>query len=190
MSRVEDINNLNSLYIKFCEGHSIAQKTLYEKTSSRLFNYIIGKTNVSTAEAADLMQETWFKLWKACSTDHKNVNFDVRMYKTAHSLVIDYWRAKKAKKRTTSEVSLDNRGNKENESSEWVVAAEDITDDASVLYDLKESIRALSFEQRQAWILMQGGKSNEEIAWLTDSNVEAVRSRIRYANEAIKKYLS
>ena len=211
MSNTKDMDDLSVLYIKFCEGNRKAQRELYDGTSKRLFNYVLGKSDISVEEAAELMQETWLKLWKACSVPLGVVTFDARMYTIAKNLVIDNYRArKKTKKRTTVEeeaaddeqfgeqsaghgfnknVSIDSVANNENGGFEWQFPANDIYDDPMLLYVLKKAIKELPFLQRQAWILMQDGKSIEEISQLTESDTEAVRSRIRYANSKIKKCL-
>jgi len=204
MSSTGHIDDLNRLYVRFCEGDVGAQSELYAKTSTRLHRYILSNTSVSNEVIAELMQETWIKLWRACSTDYESVSFVARMYRIARSLTVDYWRAeKRTRKRTTYEEELSHRVlsgsdeaiNKDSFSSSvdiqtsWEFRADGISDDAGLIYDLKKAIQSLPVLQRQAWILMQDGYTNEEISHMTNSDLEAVRSRIRYANSKLIKVL-
>jgi RNA polymerase sigma-70 factor (ECF subfamily) len=55
--------------------------------------------------------------------------------------------------------------------------------------DLLLALESLSKEQQQAFLLKEEGFSRREIAVMTDSNEETIKSRILYASNHLKRIL-
>ena len=55
--------------------------------------------------------------------------------------------------------------------------------------DLLLALESLSKEQQQAFLLREEGFSRREIAVMTDTNEETIKSRIRYASTHLKRIL-
>jgi DNA-directed RNA polymerase specialized sigma24 family protein len=61
--------------------------------------------------------------------------------------------------------------------------------ESSFINQFNIGLSLLPFSQKEAFFLQQEGFSLAQIAQLTASESETVRSRIRYAKQALKKHL-
>ncbi|MFO0718883.1 MAG: RNA polymerase sigma factor [Candidatus Paceibacterota bacterium] len=72
----------------------------YREHTDALFRYCYFKT-LNRDEAKDMLQETFVKTWEYIRNGGEVINMKAFLYRTAHNIVVDHYRKKKA-------VSLDN----------------------------------------------------------------------------------
>ena len=77
----------------------------YSDYSDKLFRYCFFKFS-NREFSVDLFQETFIRVWEYLFKDKEIDNFQSFLYKTAHNLVIDYYR----KKKTVSLDEMSERG--------------------------------------------------------------------------------
>lgn len=169
--------------LAYAAGDAAAFEALYARHRGGLYRYLIRQCG-QPGIADELFQEIWLSAVRARSSYVPTAKFTTWLYRIARNRLIDHWRA-------TGQVEL--------------VAAEAIDgdDDSDLLAqipgarndepDVRASAREISLRlhaalgalppaQRDVFLLHQeGGLELAEIAELTGSGVETVKSRLRYA---------
>jgi RNA polymerase sigma-70 factor (ECF subfamily) len=141
------------------------------------------------ATADELMQEVWFAVARDAARYEPTARFTTWLFTIAHHRMIDSIR--KGRRQT----SLDSLGHE----SESVV--EHLTADPSagpyavaVARDQAEAViravETLPADQREAFLLqVEGDLTVEEIAAITHTNFETIKSRLRYARAKLRELL-
>ena len=163
----------DSLLIKrYLQGDAGAFDRLYERFRLPVFNYIIRQVG-EQAVAEDIFQDVWFRVIRALEGFDAESHFPGWLFRIAHNRLVDHWR----------------------QSGKWPMEAlpdeqevrQSLTQDIrQFLQDcvdrLKQLIGLLNPDQRDAFLLQQeSGLSLEQIAEVTGTSRETVKSRLRYA---------
>jgi RNA polymerase sigma-70 factor, ECF subfamily len=168
------------LMLAYARGDAAAFETLYGRHKGPLFGFVLRSAR-TRGDAEELFQDVWMRAIEARTRYQPTAKFSTWLYTIAHHRLIDHWRA-----RGLSLVSLDaNEGDDgpaidppgppSAEPHEIALAVE--SRDRIVA-----AIEALPLAQREAFLLhAEGGLSVAEIAQATGTNVEAAKSRLRYA---------
>ena len=140
-------------------------------------------------DAADCLQETMLKAWRAIRTYRGDCALSTWLYRTAVTVCLDFLRRQKRLPVTESADALaDDEG--------FSPVDDSPTPDEAVLRaesadDLRAAIDALPAEMRTAIILYAlQGMPYEEIAQVTKTSVGTVKSRINRARQKIAAYLA
>jgi RNA polymerase sigma-70 factor (ECF subfamily) len=158
-------------------GDNASFDTLYERHRAPLFRYVKRQCgNRSVAE--ELYQDVWMRVIKAKQQWQPGTRFQPWLYRIAHNRIIDHWRA--------------GRENNPGIEDEEVIPLEKPWPDAMML--IKECVErlfkllgGLSEEQRNAFLLKEeAGLSLEQIAEVTGTGFETVKSRLRYALKRLR----
>jgi RNA polymerase sigma-70 factor (ECF subfamily) len=165
------------LMLAYAGGDAAAFETLYARHKGPLFRFVLRSVRES-AQAEELFQEIWMRAIEARERYAPQAKFTTWLYTIAHNRLVDHWRA-----RGLALVSLDDE--------ERAVAEPAAGPDADpprqlearqTLERLAAAIAALPLAQREAFLLHhEGDLSVAEIAAATGSDVEAAKSRLRYA---------
>ena len=140
-------------------------------------------------DAADCLQETMLKAWRAIRTYRGDCALSTWLYRTAVTVCLDFLRRQKRLPVTESADALS-----EDEGFTPVDASP--TPDEAVLRaesadDLRAAIDALPADMRTAIILYAlQGMPYEEIAEVTKASVGTVKSRINRARQKIARFLA
>ena len=158
------------------DGDAAAFDTLYNRHRGPLFRYVLRGVKLR-AVAEELYQEIWIRVIEARRRYSPTARFTTWLYTIAHNRLVDYWRRKEL----------------------TVVSAEDETvpDHAAdparqaqgreAMARFSEALGQLPHAQREAFLLHEeAGLTAMEIAAVTGSEVEAVKSRLRYAVAKLK----
>jgi len=171
------------LMLAYAAGDATAFDALYVRHKGGVYRYVLrhcGHAGVTD----ELFQDIWMNVVRARTSYVPSAKFATWLYRIAHNRLIDHWRA-------TGHV-------------EFVIAASDDdegdddplnavpgarSDEPEIRVGAKEigvrllaALSALPSAQREVFLLHQeGGLELSEIATLTDSAVETVKSRLRYA---------
>lgn len=145
---------------------------LYDNCADDLYHFLLTQSDRTIAK--DISQKTWLKIFEKPHLYHNSGRFIAWLFTVARYALIDEFRK-------TNRIDLDQQS-LENQS---------ITD--TVKLDLAKAfdreLSALPFEQREAFCLQQEGFGLQEIANITHSKTETVKSRLRYAKTSLRKNL-
>lgn len=153
-------------------GDNHALSTLYDACGNDLYHFILSLSDPTLAK--DISQATWLKVIEKKHLYKDSGSFKAWIFTLARNQLIDEIRRQK---NTTADL-----GN--------VVAEQaDEAHDAALLSRFNRALVNLPFAQREAFCLQQEDFSLEDIAVITHSNIEAVKSRLRYAKDGLRKQL-
>lgn len=133
----------------------------------------------NTADADDLAQETFLRVWKHASRWQPNrVRFTTWLYRIARNLAIDQHRKRRDTNDDLSQIADPAPG------------AEDVLDGESRRRHVREAVAALPERQRTALLLCQfQGMSNRDAADTLGVSVEALESLLARARRSLKNTL-
>jgi RNA polymerase sigma-70 factor (ECF subfamily) len=145
---------------------SAAFGVLYESHLDRVYRYIYYRVG-STAEAEDLSEQVFLKAWEAIDRyESRGVPFVAWLYRLAHNLVIDHYRARRPT------MPLEDVAEAEEPGANILDAVESQLDAEEV----RLAVRKLSPEHQQLIVLrFVEGMSHAEVAQITGKTEGATR---------------
>jgi RNA polymerase sigma-70 factor (ECF subfamily) len=174
------------------DGDARAFEVLYARHKGATYRYFLRHANGQAATADELHQDLWLKVIGARERYRAQAKFSTWLYTMARHRMIDHWRARDG-------VSLASLEDAETVTQVETAAASlhEASDDplgASIDAEARQRLIAALADvptlQRDAFLLhLEGGLSLEEIAGLTASSVETVKSRLRYAYRRLRAAL-
>lgn len=174
---------------RFARGDAAAFAALYRRHELRTWRYL--ERNVgSRAAAEELMQEVWFAVAREAARYRPTARFTTWLFAIARNRTIDAVRARRP------QVSLDEMGHEgaavigrlSSDPGSGPLAAAEAHDRALAL---RQALAQLPPEQRDALLLqLEGDLSVEEVAAITRTSFETVKSRLRYARTRLRELLS
>ncbi len=173
-----------------------AFNTLYQRHQGALYRYILGMIQRDHL-AKDMFQEVWVAVIRVPQSALKGKLFAPWLYTVARNRVIDHLRlAKNVVVADPDHEFLEEESMAENQSRAGVDSNTLQYDLADVLHNLRMGealltcVQGLPDLQREAFILQADSDMRiEEIAEMTQSPVETIRSRLRYARNTIRKQM-
>jgi len=178
-----------TLMARFARGDAGAFATLYRRHELRLWRYL--ERNVgSRATSEELMQEVWFAVAREAERYRPTARFTTWLFAIAHNRLIDAARARRP------HLSLETVGHESEALGERLTADPAAGPLAAAvrrdeLAALRRALALLPGEQRDAFLLQAEGElSVEDIAAVTGSSFETVKSRLRYARTRLRELLS
>lgn len=164
--------------LSFVDGDAAAFDALYRRHRPGVFRYLLRQCRERSI-AEELFQDIWMNLVQARSRYRVTAKFRTYLYTLAHNRLMDHFRRHKP---------LELVAHDEDEDAAAQVPApqtaqpERIAETREQAARLLALVEALPTAQREAFLLHEeGGLSLEDIAQVTGSNREAVKSRLRYA---------
>ncbi|MDX1508161.1 MAG: RNA polymerase sigma factor [Woeseiaceae bacterium] len=162
-----------ALMLRYKDGDAEAFETLYRRHNDALYRYLLRLCrHRDTAE--DIFQEAWGKIIASRDRYRPTAKFTTFLYRVAHNCFIDHVRRNK-RHANTVDVEPDTQchdGELPDEAVERNLARE----------RLEAALGALPDEQRDVFLLREeAGLTLDEIAFVTGSNRETTKSRLRYA---------
>jgi RNA polymerase sigma-70 factor (ECF subfamily) len=178
------------LMLRFGGGDAAAFDVLYERHRGGVFRYLLRQCG-NRASAEELFQDIWMNLVQARSRYRVEAKFSTYLYTLAHHRLMDHFRRHKGLELVSLDQDEDDPLDLPASATVQPERAAESREQAARLLALVEALPAV---QREAFLLHEeGGLSLEEIARVTDSNREAVKSRLRYAlaklRDGMKDYL-
>ncbi len=165
------------LMTSFRAGETSAFDDLYNRHRGPLFRYVKRQCN-NHAVAEELYQDVWMKVIHSKKQWKPGTKFQPWLYRIAHNRIIDHWRA--------------GRENNSKIEDENVIPLDRPWPDAMMLIRecverLFKLLSGLSEAQRSAFLLKEeAGLSLEQIAEVTGTGRETVKSRLRYALQRLR----
>jgi RNA polymerase sigma factor (sigma-70 family) len=179
------------LMLRFGRGDAAAFETLYRRHESRVFRYLYRHVG-NHANANDLLQEVWFAVARSAERYQPTAKFTTWLFTMAHHRMVDSLR------KARPQVSLDDTDGEHGEGFGLAdrLAADPRAEPPAELSSQDEAaallraVTALPVEQRAAFLMQAEGElSLVDIAEATGSNVETVKSRLRYARAKLRQLL-
>lgn len=173
------------------DGDAPAFDRLYARHRTWLYNLLVRQVQDRT-RADDIFQETWYSLIRSAATWEPKARFTTWLYMLARQRLVDHWR-----RANPEDESL--TFNEEDEAPPALLAAlTDSGSDPAVLAErgqlaqrLLAAVTALPAAQREVFLLVeQSDMTLEDIAGVTGSTRETVKSRLRYARAKLAQALA
>ena len=183
--RQPDMDNDAALLRRYRQGDAGAFALLYERHRLGLLRFLLGLCGEQTL-AEEVFQETWLSLIRSESQQREAVLFKTWLYQIGRNRLIDHWR-KSGRKQALSEVYDDAQHGQIDPQPEpeqsWVLSRDQGR--------LQAALQDLPAEQREVFLLRAHGDLElHEIAELTQSPAETVKSRLRYALQKLRRLLA
>jgi len=178
-SRITD----ESLMLKYQRGDSSAFEKLYKRHKDPLYAFLY-RSHVDFAVIEEIAQEAWIAVINSVKKYRASAKFKTYLYAIAHRKLVDFWRKNKIE-------SLMDHVDEKGEQIVEKVPGPSKLDSSSIdlSMDLLLALESLSKDQQQAFLLREEGFSRKEIAVMTGSNEETIKSRIRYATGHLRRIL-
>jgi RNA polymerase sigma factor (sigma-70 family) len=174
-----------SLLARYREGDGAAFEILYARHRQGLYRFLLGLSG--KPELADeVFQETWLSLIRSSSQPQGRATFRTWLFQIARNRLIDHWRKHGA--RQPLHDSYDEQHH----------AVSDETHDPEQLLTLSRdsqrldsALQTLPADQREVFLLRAHGDLDlAQIATLTETSLETVKSRLRYAQQKLRRLLA
>src|SRR3954469_874858 len=164
------------LMAAYRDGGAGAFDALYARHKGALFRYVVGGVRIR-AVAEELYQEIWIRVIEARRRYSPTARFTTWLYTIAHNRLVDHWRHKEL---TVVGVEDETVADGAADPARHAEAREALSRFAAALEGLPHA-------QREAFLLHEeAGLTALEIAAVTGSESEAVKSRLRYAVAKLK----
>jgi RNA polymerase sigma-70 factor (ECF subfamily) len=177
---------------RFGRGDVAAFDALYRRHELRVFRYLYRHLG-DHASANDLMQDVWFAVARSAARYQPTARFTTWLYTLAHHRIVDTYRARRPQQ-SLDAAAGDGEGDGAS-LAERLAADPRAEPEAQVeSHDraaaLLAAVERLPGEQRTAFLLQaEADLSVEEIATVTGSSFETVKSRLRYARTKLRTLL-
>lgn len=172
-----------SLYVKFARGNTGAFEALYQRHKDGLFAYLF-RSRLERQVIEEVAQETWLAVIDSARDYKQSAKFRTFLFAIAHRKLVDHWRRSS---RDGEMVREDARGQAVTDNLKSGSAG--TPGNMELTMDLLQALESLSKEQQQAYLLKEEGFSRKEIAVMTGTSEETIKSRIRYANNHLRRLL-
>ncbi|MFT4941205.1 MAG: RNA polymerase sigma factor (sigma-70 family) [Paraglaciecola sp.] len=148
---------------------------LYDNCANDLYHFLMTQTNNELAK--DISQRTWLKVIEKKHLYRDSGRFTAWLFTMGRNLLIDDIR----KNGRYCEL------NDEDQSSICHFAPS--SNNRDILNSFNLALGQLAFEQREAFCLQQEGFGLKDISDITNTPIETIKSRLRYAKANLKKQL-
>lgn len=173
-----------ALLRRYRRGDAGAFELLYQRHRLGLFRFLYGLCG-DTSLAEEIFQDTWLSLIRSQVEQREAVLFKTFLYQIARNRLIDHWRRQgrhQGREDSYDEAmhaQLDVAAGPE---QQWAGGREHVR--------LQTALQELPDEQREVFLLRAEGELElHEIASLTQSPAETVKSRLRYAIQKLRRLL-
>nr|WP_085667631.1 MULTISPECIES: RNA polymerase sigma factor [unclassified Pseudomonas] len=174
-----------SLLARYREGDGKAFEILYARHRQSLYRFLLGLSG--KLELADeVFQETWLSLIRSASQPQGRATFRTWLFQIARNRLIDHWRKHGA--RQPLHDSYD---------EQFHAVSDDASDPEQLLnlsrdsQRLESALQSLPADQREVFLLRAHGDLDlAQIASLTETPLETVKSRLRYAQQKLRRLLA
>ena len=181
-----------SLMLRYRDGDVRAFEVLVTRHRKPIYNFILRFVR-DTAQAEDVMQETFLRLIKSADAYERQAKFTTWLYTIARNLCVDASRRAKHRKVTSLDAPV---GNDEDASPLIDMVADGTAgvDRKAINHELalriRKAVDALPDEQREIFMLREiSDLQFNEIAQIVGCPENTVKSRMRYALEKLREAL-
>ncbi len=185
----ESTESDEALLARYREGDEEAFAELYRRHRTGLYRFIHGLCS-SAAQTDEIFQETWLALIRSDAMPDGRARFRTWLYQIARHRLIDQWRRHESAAMKneafdeTEHTPLDEHGSGAAETPETLALR------SEQLQQIAAALETLPLPQREVFLLRaHAGMELVEIAALTETPLEAIKSRYRYALAKLRQRL-
>jgi RNA polymerase sigma-70 factor (ECF subfamily) len=174
-----------ALLRRYRQGDAEAFALLYQRHRLGLFRFLCGLCGDPTL-AEEVFQDTWMSLIRSQSLQREAVLFKTWLYQIARNRLIDHWRrsGRQQGRQEAFDEQLHDQPCSEANPEQQLSLSRDQERLQAALADLPP-------EQREVFLLRAHGELElHEIAELTRTPAETVKSRLRYALQKLRRLLA
>jgi len=175
--------NDETLMLAYCKGDAGAFESLYHRHKGGVYRYLKRQCgNEATAE--ELFQDVWMNIVRARERYEATAKFTTWLYHIAHNRLIDHYR-----KHSRLPASYEDEASEEIEDQCPVDPVGEV-DRSRQANKLLDCIGQLPEAQRESFLLKEeSGLSLLEIAEVSGTGRETIKSRLRYALVTLRRCL-
>lgn len=177
---------------RYRSGDAAAFRTLLDRYGDPLFGFIYRHVG-NRAQAEDIVQDVFLRVVKHAERWERRSKFSTWIYTIARNACVDAARRKVHRRHP----SLDQpRGGEDERTLGETIAGDEIGGDRRAMdsqftSSLEAALASLPEEQREVFVLRQFQQVPfQEIAKITETPVNTVKSRMRYALESLRLHLA
>lgn len=181
-----------SLMRGYRDGDGRAFETLYARHKGATYRYFLRHANGDRATADELHQDLWLRVVRSRDRYEPEARFSTWLFTLARNRLIDHWRASHGAVFASIEDEVIVAQAEEEAASTREAGDEPLlaSMNAERRQRLLGALTAVPALQRDAFLLhIEGGLSLDEIAGLTATTSETVKSRLRYAYRKLRAAL-
>lgn len=174
-------SNEKDLVMLLNKGNEVAFEEIYNLYSKRLLSYL-SRLVKSENFAAEILQETFIKIWNCRENIDANQSFRSYLFRIAENLVYDFFR-KAARDKKLESVLIDNSCSEYNHVEETYSRKENIQ-------QLREAINTLPPKRREVFQLVKmEERSYDEVSELLHVSTSTINDHVVKATKAIRQKL-
>lgn len=171
-----------ALLARYREGDEAAFSQLYQRHRAGLYRFIHGLCS-SAAQTDEIFQETWLALIRSDAMPDGRARFKTWLYQIARHRLIDQWRRQEGAVMEAFDEAEHTPPGTEETPETLVLRSEQ-------LQQIAAALELLPLPQREVFLLRAHGDMElSEIAALTKTPLEAIKSRYRYALAKLRQHL-
>jgi RNA polymerase sigma-70 factor, ECF subfamily len=177
------------LMLRFQAGDARAFEVLVRRHRTPVFSFLLRLTG-DRGRAEDLCQETFLKVVKASAGWQERARFTTWLFAIARNLAVD--EARRQSFRRTEPLDAGKAGDPPRpEPASEAPGPDRLAEAARLRPQLEAALQALPAEQREVFLLREhAGLRFAEIAEVTGTPENTVKSRMRYALESLRAELA
>lgn len=180
-----DASSDEALLARYRAGDPAAFEVLYQRHRQGLYRFVLGLCNKAEL-AEEIYQETWLSLIRSASQPQGRASFRTWLYQIARNRLIDHWR--KHGQRNPLHDSYDEQLHGETDHAPGPEQQLSLCRDQQ---RIEAALQDLPEDQREVFLLRAHGDLElPEIASLTQTPLETVKSRFRYALKKLRRLLA
>ena len=174
-----------ALMLAFSEGCLQSFNTLFERHKGSLYRYFLRNTQ-DPHLSEDLYQEVWSRIIKSAPDYQPKARFTTWLFTLAHNKLVDQFRHIKLVTQVVVEESEDTT-----ELADISACPESMALDFTSSQALKSCLKKLPALQLDTFLLKEeAGLKVQDIAEITGCQLQACKSRLRYAYQSLKQCLT
>ena len=181
-SLIKHLKSDESLMRDYQQGDSVAFDVLYQRHKDKLFNFVYRSCQNREA-VEDIAHDTWMAIIRSIEAYQPSAKFTTYLYRIARNKIIDHWRKPKIFEAETVEPDDVSQASLIHGNANYGM------EQLQQINSLMVALQQLPAEQREAFLLKEEGFSQREIADITNSKPETVKSRVRYARQQLRTEL-
>ncbi|KTC19436.1 RNA polymerase subunit sigma [Pseudomonas marginalis ICMP 9505] len=185
MLAANDVASDESLLSRYRAGDGAAFEILYARHRQGLYRFLLSLSNkVELAE--EVYQDTWLSLIRSATQPQGRASFRTWLFQIARNRLIDHWR--KHGLHNPLHDSYDEQLHAQPDASAGPEQLLSLSRDQA---RLDAALQDLPEDQREVFLLrLHGDLEVPQIATLTGAPLETVKSRLRYAQQKLRRLLA
>jgi len=176
-----------ALMLRYAQGDAAAFDPLYARHRGGSYRYLLRHLGHDRALAEELFQDVWTNLIAARERYKVEAKFTTWLYTLAHNRLVDHYRRQRPVELVTLHAE-DEDDDPPDFPAPATVQPERMAQARQGAARLLALVEALPPAQREAFLLHEEGDlSVDEIAQVTGTDREAIKSRLRYALNKLRR---